>query len=206
MSLLIKPEVVVFDLGKVLVHFDFSIAARKLAAGAKCSAEAMQRFIDHSPQLSRYETGLIHKEQFYKEVCTGTGYCGHLDEFCHIFSDIFTPINPMIQLHARLRAHSVPTYIFSNTNDLAVAHIRREFPFFAHFDGYVFSFEHHVMKPHAGLYEVVEKVSGRKGSQILYLDDRLENVEAGRARGWQTIHHHDPAESIAVVEGLGLLS
>ena len=195
----------VFDLGKVLVHFDFSIAARKLATRAKCSAEAPQRFIDHSPLLCRYETGLIHKEQFYKEVCAGTGYAGHLDEFCHTFSDIFAPIDPMIQLHARLRARKVPTYIFSNTNDLAVAHIRKEFPFFAHFDGYVFSFEHHVMKPHAGLYEAVEIMTGRKGSRILYLDDRLDNIEAGRARGWQTIHHHDPAESIGIVERLGLL-
>lgn len=201
-----KPEVAVFDLGKVLVHFDFSIAARKLATCCQMtSAETMQALIDQSPLLYRYETGSISKEQFYKEVCAATGYCGEFAQFSTDFGDIFAPIDEMINLHARLRSNRVPTFIFSNTNDLALAHIRRHYPFFAYFDGYVFSFEHGAMKPAHKLYEVVEKVTGRKGSQILYLDDRLENIETGRARGWQTIHHQEPAESIAVVEKLGLV-
>jgi FMN phosphatase YigB (HAD superfamily) len=202
-----KPEVAVFDLGKVLVHFDFGIAARKLAARCQgTSPEAVQKYIDHSPLLFRYETGLIPKEQFHQEVCSGTGYSGELAEFCDVFSDIFSPIEPMIELHARLRANKVPTFIFSNTNDLAIGHIRKHYTFFANFDGYVLSFERGAMKPDHKLYEVVEKMTARKGAQILYLDDRLDNIETGRARGWQTIHHGDPARSIAIVEKLGLLS
>ena len=202
-----KPEVVVFDLGKVLVHFDFSIAARKLAASCHAvSPEAIQKLIDQSPLLFRYESGVIPKEQFYKEVCACTGYRGELSQFSTEFGDIFAPMDEMIELHGRLRANQVPTFIFSNTNDLALAHIRKHYPFFAHFDGYVFSFEHGAMKPDPRLYEVVEKMTGRKGAQILYLDDRLDNIETGRARGWQTIHHSDPAETISIVEKLGLVS
>lgn len=44
-----KPEVVVFDLGKVLVDFDYSIAARKIAAQAERSAAQVQELLDHSP-------------------------------------------------------------------------------------------------------------------------------------------------------------
>ncbi|HUR44989.1 MAG TPA: HAD family phosphatase [Candidatus Saccharimonadales bacterium] len=200
-----KPTAVVFDLGKVLVDFDFSIAARKLATRSKHSAETVQKLIDHSPLLFRYETGLIHKEQFYKEVCAATGYEGKFEEFCVAFSDIFSPIHEMIELHARLRARQVPTYIFSNTNDLAIGHIRKHYPFFAGFNAYVLSFEHGAMKPHAKLYEVVERVTGRKGPEILYLDDRLDNIETGRLRGWHTIHHYKPVESIAVVKEFGLI-
>ena len=36
----------------------------------------------------------------------------------------------MIELHAELQRRGHQTYIFSNTNDLAVEHIRRNFPFF----------------------------------------------------------------------------
>jgi len=61
------------------------------------------------------------------------------------------------------------------------------------------------MKPHARLYEVVELVTGRKGSQILYLDDRLENAEAGVARGWQVIHHQNYAASAGRIQDLGLI-
>ncbi len=200
------PEVVVFDLGKVLVDFDYSIAACRIAARSGRPPADVQHFIDHSPLLFRYETGLMTRESFYREVCSATGFPGDLDEFATFFADIFSPMPEMIELHARLRRARVPTFIFSNTNDLAIAHIRANFPFFAHFDGYVLSYEHGAMKPQARLYEVVEQTTGRKGAEILYLDDRPENAEAGVARGWQVIQHGQPSASITRVEELGLLA
>jgi len=199
------PEVVVFDLGKVLVDFDYSIASRRIAERGTVDPRAVQNFIDHSPLLYRYETGLIDQQQFFNEVRAMTGFKGNLNEFARFFADIFTEIPEMVALHRRLRDAGVPTFIFSNTNDLAIGHIRRNFPFFAHFDAHVLSYKHGAMKPDPKLYEVVERVTGRRGGGLLYLDDRIENIDAGRARGWQTIHHRDAAESIAVVEKLGLV-
>lgn len=200
-----KLEAVVFDLGKVLVDFDYSIASRRIAERGTVDPRAVQNFIDHSPLLYRYETGLIDQRQFFEEVRKITGFKGDLAEFGAFFADIFTEMPEMIALHGRLRAAGVPLFIFSNTNDLAIGHIRRNFPFFAGFDAYVLSYEHGAMKPDAKLYEVVERVTGRKGGEILYLDDRIENAEAGRARGWQVIHHRDAAESVREIERLGLL-
>jgi FMN phosphatase YigB (HAD superfamily) len=200
-----KPEVVVFDLGKVLVDFDYTRAARRIAAQGTLPGEQVQEIIDHSPLLVRFETGAINRHQFFAEVCRVTGFRGTLEEFARFFADIFTPIEPMVQLHARLRQRHVPTFIFSNTNDLAVGHIRSSFPFFSQFEGYVLSYEHGFMKPHVGLYEVLERVTGRKGPQILYLDDRLENVQAGAARGWQVIHHQSAEITWPIFEKLNLI-
>ncbi len=199
------PEVAVFDLGKVLVDFDYSIAARRIAARSTMPPADIQKFIDHSPLLVRYETGLMSREDFYSEIRAITGFLGDIEEFGSFFADIFSPMDEMIRLHAQLREHRVPTFIFSNTNDLAISHIRRNFPFFANFDDYVLSYEHGAMKPQAKLYEVVERVTGKRGAQILYLDDRPENAEAGVARGWHVIQHHDPAASISRVKVMGLL-
>jgi FMN phosphatase YigB (HAD superfamily) len=46
----------------------------------------------------------------------------------------------MTATQAALRANGIPTCIFSNTNPIAVRHIRTAFPFFANFDGYVLSY------------------------------------------------------------------
>ena len=110
----------------------------------------------------------------------------------------------MIGLHAKLRGRGVPTYIFSNTNDLAVEHIRRNFPFFKNFDGYIYSYEIGAMKPDAKIYRALEKLSGRRGAEIVYLDDRPENIAGGTARGWRAILHETPEKSRAAVEKLGL--
>lgn len=199
------PEVAVFDLGKVLVDFDYAIAARKLAAHCKLSAQQLTEFFGHSPLFLDYETGLMSNEEFFQKVCAKTGYGGPLEEFARMFADIFTAIEPMVRVLERLRASGFATYVFSNTNDLTIAHIRRHFPFFANFDGYVLSYQQRRMKPDPKLYELLEQLSGRRGAQILYLDDRLENTEAGKARGWQVIHHRSPEETIAELKRLGVM-
>ena len=48
------------------------------------------------------------------------------------------------------------------------------------------------MKPNPRIYEVVEEQSGRRGGELLYIDDRPENVEHGKQRGWQVIQHVSP--------------
>jgi HAD superfamily hydrolase (TIGR01509 family) len=200
-----KPSAIVFDLGKVLLDFDYSIAAHKFASHGKISASEIRHFIDHSPLLFRYETGLMTREEFFREISAASGFSGDIHQFTGYFSDIFAPIEPMIRLQAALRREGMPTYIFSNTNEMAVKHIRHTFPFFANFDGYIFSYEHGAMKPDAKLYEVVERISGRRKADILYLDDRPENVQAGAARGWQVIHHHSPEQTRTEIQKLGLL-
>jgi HAD superfamily hydrolase (TIGR01509 family) len=202
---MIIPKVVVFDLGKVLLDFDYSIAARKIAGRANLRNEEIKHFIDHSPLLFRYETGLMTKQQFYEEICAATGFCGALDEFVECFSGIFAPIDPMVQLQIAIRQRGIPTYIFSNTNELAISYIRRTFPFFSNFDGYILSYEQGAMKPDAKIYEAVERQAGHREAEILYLDDRPENVTAGADRGWQVILQESPNKTRRMIESLGLM-
>jgi glucose-1-phosphatase len=181
--------VVVFDLGKVLVDFDYSIAAKKVAARSTKHVENLHDFLGGSLLLARLESGWITDEQFFTEIQEITGFDGSMEEFAGYFADIFKPIHEMVELHAGLRKKNIPTYIFSNTNDLAIRHIRDNFPFFRQFDGYILSYKVGAMKPKAKIYEALETLSGRRGADIFYIDDRLENVEAGAARGWQVVLH-----------------
>lgn len=200
------PSIVVFDLGKVLVDFDYSIAGGRIAARGTMSPADVQKFLDHSPLLYRYETGLMTRQEFFEEVRKATGFRSSIEEFGSFFADIFTEMPPMIELHASLRRKGMLTYILSNTNDLAIEHIRRNFPFFSNFDGYILSYEVGAMKPDAKIYEALEALSGKRGAEILYLDDRQKNVDAGAARGWQIILQTDAAKSRTAIKKLGLLA
>jgi len=198
------PSVVAFDLGKVLLEFDYEIAARKIAShGAVTPAQARQ-VMEHSPLITRFESGLMTDEQFAVEVCTACGFSGTLNEFYAAFADIFWEIKPMTAVQAALRARGVPTYVFSNTNDNAIGHIRRRFPFFAHFDGYILSYEQGATKPNPKIYATLERMAGRTGEAILYLDDRAENVQAGLDRGWRAFLHETPDKTIPLLRQLGL--
>jgi putative hydrolase of the HAD superfamily len=200
------PSIVVFDLGKVLVDFDYSLAAKRIASRTKIPWATVKEHFDHSPLLYRYETGLMTCNDFYNEACRVTNFVGTYEEFCGYFSDIFWEIPEMIEIHATLRKRGIPTYIFSNTNDLAITHIRKNFPFFANFDGHILSYEVGAMKPDEKIYMALEKMSGKRGAEILYLDDRQENIDGGAARGWQVILQTDPKKSRAAMQELGLLN
>ena len=201
------PRAVVFDLGKVLLDFDYRIAARALAPRSRLDAEEFKRVVDQSPLLHRYESAEIGTAEFFAEVGRLTGYHGSLAEFRAAFGDIFGEIPPMIALQRQLRERGVPTFIFSNTNEIAIGHVRDRFPFFAHFTGYVYSHEVGCMKPAPKIYKAIEAITALRGTDLLYLDDRAENIEAGAARGWQTILHHDPSITVpAVWERLGVVA
>jgi HAD superfamily hydrolase (TIGR01509 family) len=196
-----KAQVVVFDLGKVLVDFDYSLVARRLRARTSIPLEDVAARLDQSPLLVEYETGRISTPEFFRRVQQLTGYQGTLEDFAVEFGDIFSPIDEMIAWHGELRARGIPTFIFSNTNELAVRHIRSAFPFFAGFDAYIYSHQVGAMKPEAKIYEVVENVTGRRGEAILYIDDRPENIAAGAARGWRVIQHVAPATTLQAAAG-----
>ena len=58
------------------------------------------------------------------------------------------------------------------------------------------------MKPDEPIYDAVEQRTGESGAAILYIDDRAENIETGKGRGWQTILQNDEAASVATAEAL----
>ena len=194
-----------FRQGAIIIAHYLDIMTRE---GAGVHSQCIFRQLGglHGLGIQSYELGLLTTQQFFDQIRTASTFSGTLVEFSESFADIFSPIQPMIELHGELRKQRTPTYIFSNTNDLAVEHIRRKFPFFSDFNGYVLSYEHGVMKPAARLYEIVERASGRKGDEIIYIDDRSENVEAGTARGWQTVLHEDPAKTREALQKLGALN
>jgi HAD superfamily hydrolase (TIGR01509 family) len=194
---------VVFDLGKVLVDFDYSIAARRIAARSTQPPENLHAFLSSSPALVQFETGLLSRQEFFEQVRNATGFLGDIEEFGKIFADIFTEISPMIELHAGLRRRGIPTYIFSNTNDLAIEHIRRNFSFFQNFDGYILSYEIRAMKPDAPIYQALEQMAGKRGNEIIYIDDRAENVAGGAAHVWRTILHETPEQTRAALKSFG---
>src|SRR5262245_20338369 len=107
------PQAVVFDLGKVLLNFDYGIAIGRIQTRCKLNPTELKELLDQSPLLYRYETNLLTTQEFFQEVRLASGFFGDILEFGEFFSDIFTPIPLMIALHGALRARSIPTFIFS---------------------------------------------------------------------------------------------
>ena len=118
-----RLRVVVFDLGKVLVDFNYSIAVRRFADRSEAGLERVQELVN-SPIQFDYESGLITTDEFFAAVRDGAGFRGDRAEFVEIFADIFSPMERMIPFFDRVKVAGIPTCVFSNTNEIAIGHIR----------------------------------------------------------------------------------
>jgi FMN phosphatase YigB (HAD superfamily) len=203
-----RPKAVVFDLGNVLLDFDYLRTVQKIRdhctlLKTKSDRELLQ-LIGGSELFQKFEHGLINPDEFFAGVVQQTGYGGTLDEFGECFGDIFTEAPQMLAWNEELRAKGIPRYILSNTNDLSIRFIKKRFPFFNQFDGYVLSYKHRVMKPQTRIYELVEEMAGLRGNDLFYVDDRDENIHAAAARGWQAVLHVNSAQTLEIARGVGL--
>jgi len=195
-----NSKAVVFDLGKVLLHFDFGIAAKNLARHADATAEEILAQINQTPHLHAYERGEVSSEAFYQNIGTLCGYHESFEVFSNDFADIFEEWDVMIEFMRSLKSKQVPIMVFSNTNEIAVSFIRETYPFFNEFDHHCYSYEHGMMKPTSALYEKVEQILGRQGKDLFFIDDKAENVEAAIERGWSGQIHIHPEETIPAVK------
>ena len=200
-----KP-VVAFDIGKVLLDFNYGILITKLAPRTQCDEAALDAYLNQSPLLAEYESGQLTSSEFFTRIQNETKFTGTESEFAALFEDIFTPIEEVIEMHRQIVESGLSTYTFSNTNEMAVRHISHSYDFWPRFTGHILSHEVKSLKPNAGIYESLEALSGRTGEAIIYLDDRPENIEAGLARGWRAFCHQDANETQAFLEAQGALT
>jgi HAD superfamily hydrolase (TIGR01509 family) len=60
------------------------------------------------------------------------------------------------------------------------------------------------MKPHADIYAQAERRFALEPAATVFIDDRADNIDAARARGWHGIVHRDYAGTRAALRALAV--
>ncbi len=181
-----KPNYL-FDIGNVILHFDFGKFVRAIQPDCDVAAETMMELI-RDPQ-SELEVSTMETDDFLKFSFEATGYRGTREQFIFAWQNIFSPNEPVIQFIKKLHQRGHPLYLLSNTNQLHVDHFMTGYPIFALFDNWVFSHEAGSAKPNPAIFEHAIAKFGIDPTETVYIDDLQPNVEAGKAFGFQAIHY-----------------
>ena len=181
---------VIFDIGNVLLTFDYFIAERALVAHT--GIDAPPSVEDLHPLRIDHETGRIPREDFVRTVREAFAHDGPEDHFMKIWTRIFQVNTPMVEW-ARSLHGKTPLYLLSNIGCIHHDHILEEYHFFGTlFDDGVYSYKAGVMKPETRIFELAQKQFGVDPSTTLYIDDLEENVRGAEFIGFIG-HHYDPA-------------
>jgi putative hydrolase of the HAD superfamily len=182
-----------FDIGNVLLKFDFGVALRKITAQAEVSdpAATMARF--DQVKLA-YEDGQIDRSAFIRGAFDVLRYRGTEAEFTAAWEDIFVPNEPMFALVEKLHDR-FPLYLLSNTNDIHVEYFFRQYPVFRRFTAGVYSHEARASKPGRKIYEIAQQQLGLEPKTTFFIDDLLPNIETARTLGFNAHHYHHDRHS-----------
>jgi glucose-1-phosphatase len=176
-------KAILFDLGKVLIHFDFRRGYRALEGLCPYTAEEIPRRLAGTGLVERFETGLVEPREFVDQICRILELKVDYDRFREIWSSIFTGVLlPESMLEGLRRRYRM--VVVSNTNALHFEVVRETYGhLLRHFDDLVLSYEVRAMKPRSEIFQAAVERAGCLPEECFYTDDIVAYIEAARRMG-----------------------
>ncbi len=172
----------IFDIGNVLVDFDFQILLEQIAVDSGMPFEPPT---DRDLEMHHaVEEGVINDQAFVDYLNDAKGLSWTVDDLVGVWQKMFTVNQIGYGLFREAIARGLPVYTLSNIAEHHIAAIERNWPGF--FDGATrlfLSYEIGVCKPDSKIYRHLLDDLGVEGAQCLFIDDRADNVEAACAAG-----------------------
>jgi glucose-1-phosphatase len=182
-----KYKVVVFDLGNVLIPFDYSGAIAKLN---KIEAGLGDRFMDYYKSNYNFhrdfERGDISEDDFIAEMLKCVDHKIDRRTFCEYYSQIFTENKKITALLPKLK-EKYKLVLMSNTNSVHREYGWKQYEFLANFDKLILSHEVKAVKPEPEIYKAVEAHTKCLPEEHIFIDDIKEYVEGAIRMGWDGI-------------------
>lgn len=198
-------DAVIFDIGNVLIEWQ--------------PERFYDRVIGEDRRRAIFDTVDLHKMndrvdrgEHFRDVIYETA-----DQYPQIRDDIrmwhdnwiemaSPAIEHSVRLMRALQSKGVPVFALTNFGVESFAYAQTEYDFLNEFDRAYVSGHMKVIKPDADIYAQLEADCEIDPTRLLFTDDRLDNIEAAAARGWQT-HLFEGATGWAErLIGAGLLS
>ncbi|MBI5685154.1 MAG: HAD family phosphatase [Verrucomicrobia bacterium] len=196
-------QVILFDLGGVLVEFD-GIAPLIALSGNRLDKEGARRFWLTSPSVREFETGRCGAEDFARRAVAELGLTMATDVFLRQFvSWDRGPMDGALSLLDALKPRFLLACL-SNNNELHWNRLRKETKLPEKFHRCYLSQEIGLMKPDRESFAHVVRDLGAEPARILFFDDNPECVDAARQLGFTTRRARGVGEVKAALAELGL--
>ena len=186
---------VIFDIGNVLIGFDWKAYTERLL-GAEKAARVTAAMIGSGywPELDRAvlsEDEIL--ELFYS---AGPDVRDEIRETYDRVGECVERLEWVIPLIDELRERGYSVYYLSNLSEHVMGSNPDAFDFVGHMDGGVFSCYVNVIKPDLDIYRILLDRYWLDPSECVFIDDHEENIDAARMLGIEGIIYKDREQMI----------
>jgi len=198
-----RPEAVIFDIGNVLIEWQPERYYDQVIGEDR--RRAMFDAVDLHGMNEAVDRGGHFTDTIYATAEANPEWREEIRMWHDRWIELATPaIDHSVRLMRALQAREVPVFSLTNFGVESHAYAATHYPFLLEFDRPYISGHMKVTKPNPTIYQMVEDDCGIAPQALLFADDRADNIEVARGRGWQT-HLFDGPQGWAdrlVAEGL----
>ena len=204
-SAISKIDTVIFDIGNVLYRWDLRCLFAKLID----DPEELDWFLAHvvtSEWHFQHDAGRPFADMVAERSREFPKYSSHIIAYSQRFPETIPgPVDGMIDIVRSLANRGTPIFAISNFGAESWAQFRPSAPIFELFADIVISGEEKLIKPDTAIFELALKRFACRADQCLFIDDRLDNIEAGQAVGLAGHHFRDATQLESELKTLRLL-
>jgi putative hydrolase of the HAD superfamily len=202
----IKIGAVLFDYGMVLSNAPEAADWRELELVLDVDEEPFQA--TYWKYRDAYDRGSLGAQTYWEIVTRDLNRPMNADVLrALIDADIVVWTHPnvvMMDWAARLNRAGIKTGILSNIGDAMEAGVLARFPALTAFDHRTFSHRLGIAKPDAEIYRHAVGGLGVPSGEILFVDDREENIRSAREVGMVAVQYSGHPGFVVEMERLGL--
>jgi len=185
-------QAVLFDYGMVLSGPPDPTAWQRMRSVSGLTEEALHAA--YWAYRHDYDRDTLNALSYWSHVAAHAGTAFSPQQVAGLIAadvDLWTQLNPPMLAWARsLQQANIRTGILSNIGDAMTEGLLAKFDWISAFDHCTWSYSLKLAKPEAAIYHCAADGLKTPPTNILFIDDRVENVEAARAAGMQSIQYH----------------
>ena len=195
-------DTIIFDIGNVLLDFDYMKQFRRLfdEETANAIADVTVRKLENWIELDR---GVLSYEEAINRM---------IQEAPHLAKEIRLAVQ---ELYRNMESYTYATewvkslkdkgyrlYVLSNYGERPFAESKEKMPYLQYMDGSLISYEIREVKPSAAIYRALCDQFHIDPSKAVFIDDSAMNIAGAKDFGLHTIHFTGYANAIAQLETL----
>tara|TARA_A100001037_G_scaffold98615_1_gene90047 strand:- start:56 stop:670 length:615 start_codon:yes stop_codon:yes gene_type:complete len=197
-------DLLLFDLGGVLIDLDFSRMYRAWAAHSRLSPDAIERRFRMDEAYERHERGELDAQGYFAHLRGLLELEGSDEEVGFGWNQMFVGlIEETVEALKRI-GPNVRMCAFTNSNRAHERYWRSEYA------GALEVFEHifvsstiRARKPEREAFEIITQSTGVRADRTLFFDDTPANVEGALAAGLRAVRVNGPDDVKAALREAG---
>jgi HAD superfamily hydrolase (TIGR01509 family) len=187
-----KFRAIIFDIGRVLIRVNVSLATSGLAEGIALSPQEIWCALEKDPLWLDWQEGRISPRDWHLHLAKRLGGKLSFEQFVQVWNRALEPQPIQDDAFLQKLSKRYRLAVLSNTDPLHVAHMERTYEFLNHFPVRIYSCSVGASKPNPLIYKEALRACKVRSEEAIYIDDVEAYAEAAGRLGMRGIVFKSP--------------